>query len=538
MYALDTEYEEEKMISNGGWFWNDFMEKMQSFAEIFKAQADDIVKSAFEAYYVEKDGGHKYARVARVYAPLLREYLDVHPDAREIYSTLMLEQTQPFSAVESPYAYLGDDHVEYVEIDSYTGQPLDLISEQQEALAIGDRVARVVPEFRDDTALSISGAYDDDVIRQQAMQASAVSYQPLDYDEDEFTIDRGVSSEPIKQMMENELRFDGSEMYDVIQATKPYIKAFNQRRSEFFLMLGKKKYKYVASVVKMGWWRSLCNNSDERRQFLDKLQWLANKGFEPQYLAKQFLILQNDEWGIHMQDAKKITLHCPEVVWEIDTINGKTEYTRVVLRGNEAFPVGDDNEVPEDWDDLYRFILQFGNEILEEQGSGYSRSGMSERELLEACDHIEEEYLGMMQESSEKHYTAPHTRVFLAGQLSAVERYDGDLRSAGYAAWREHKSLGGAYAYNKTFSIETLINPKNAMRKAWTAFYRASEVVSFNKKGVNIREILSESAQHISWALAAWKLKRGEIFLPNSERDRLRELLREHNIGHRLQSEL
>jgi hypothetical protein len=514
-YDLDVEYEEEQKILSGAYDWNGFFSSVHDWAKLLQNQIKSVTSMARADYMKEKESDKpKYARVARVHCPLLRQYIGVSDEARYMYRTLMLEQTQPFNSIESAFGYLGDGDVEYVEVDSYTGQPLDEIDPYKD---VGNRRAMQTPVFRDDLALSIIDAYSDEDERAQALQASRGRFSPLDHPEDNFTIDAGISSEPIRQIMEQDLRIDMGIMFDTRAYTSPFIQAFNQRRGEWFQYM-KDHHPKMRKEQKLVMFRTMIDNSDERRRFLECLQELIDKGVEPQYVGRQFLVLHNEDWGLLGEDAYKIELNRPQGI-NVSSITLTAPYTQ--------FP------------NLYEFLVQFADVILEEEGNGYSRNGMSERAILSACDHLEREMLDSLPDTCENHRDAPTTRWFLQGMLGAIDKYDVEgLRSAGYAAWREHTSPKGAQAYSRTYSIETLTDPENALKKAWTAFYHASEIVALNKRGLKIREILTEEVKQISFALAAWKVKRGEISLSPRERHKLDKMLRENKIGHKLQSEL
>lgn len=483
MYPEITYTEEEYSILTSPYhWWDQWWEDLAEFARLTAMNVNDIVERAWKE--IEQCDG-KYARVARVYAPLLRQYVDVSPFARDAYRELMLQQTQPFNSVESAYGYVGNgDEVEYVEVDSYTGE---VIEDDDQALA-----GRTAPVVRtDEVAEMICNAYDDDATRQRALNASRTSYTPLDIDSESFTIDRGIASEPIKQIMEQELRLDTADWYEVRNALHPYIVAFNERRSEFFKMANRKKWRSEYRIIKF---RQMISKADERNRFLECLQELANK-FEPQYIARAFLILQNEDWGLELDDSKLIRL--PH--WQ------------------EAVPIGKTNEIPEDWDRLDRFLDLYADHILEEQGSGRARSGLSEYELLKVCDRLEQEYLANMPLVSDNHKGAQGTASYLAGMLASIHEPD-KAKSAGYANWRQARFPQGAKAYDTAFEIT------GDFRKAWIAFYNAGEIIAVNKNGIKIHKPLADKDEYLSWSLANWRIKRNELYVQPEKLDKLREL--------------
>src|SRR5512143_1547185 len=123
---MDTQLNIEPTISSDLVAFSDLYEDQLRTLQL--ASEQDIIDRVWREYLSEKDKDQpKYARIARVNVPLLRQIFwhgTLRKEAQEILAELSLAQTQPLNSLDSPFAYIGDDdqNVVYTEVDSYTGE--------------------------------------------------------------------------------------------------------------------------------------------------------------------------------------------------------------------------------------------------------------------------------------------------------------------------------------------------------------------------------------------------------------------------------
>lgn len=505
---LEMTYTEEEysILTNPYHWWNEWWDCLAEYAKLAQMNIDDIVSRCWNEF---DNCNGKYARVARVYMPILQPLIDLDWRAKDLYRTLALEQTQPLNELQRQYGYFDiEGEVEYREVDSYTGE---IIEDDDHALA--GKVAPAI--WHDELAERIAEEYPE-ALRGRALEASRGGYYPLEIESELFTIDAGIASEPISQMMYNELRIDPADWYDAYNKAKPAISKFNERRSEWFAQWrDKKPWQFGITwddwaVFKIMKFRAEVAKWDERNLFLESLQWLANKGFEPQYIGKLFLILQNDEWGLDWDDSKLIKLP----YWQ-EAVPISNPYSS--LLSSPPTEEQTRNDIPEDWSRLDRFLDLYEDYILEEDGTGRTRSGMSEYEILQAADKLEMEYLSSLPETSDNHRNAEGTRPFMQGMLSAITEPN-QMKSAGYAQWRTQKFPQGDIAFN------TVLMQTGNYSKAWTSFYNTAEIRAVGDTVIEIYKPMKDVTERISWGLARYRAKMNELYVQPDKLDKFRTL--------------
>ena len=513
------------------------------------ASEQDTIDRAWREYMCEKDKDQpKYARIARVYVPLLRQIFWqglLREEAREILAELSLAQTQPLSSLDSPYAYVGeaDEGVIYTDVDSYTGdhdgdpdwrtqdqwekdyievqREVEHLEEHPEYLWLDedayDGVRRIEQgdQFHEQPLKVIAAEKESDALRlieasrhlgcseEQIQFVLAANRFDVTGDEQAFFDDRGITSEPLRQNAEEEMRVNPSELADLRREARAYVQAFRRRRLEFFDHVNFLHPDWDKET-RQSEFRKMIQPSPERAEFLAFLQRMAIRGIEPQYLVLIFLSLQDEDWGLLMEDARLVR-----------------------LSETEGYGV----DLPEEAGTLYEIIDLFGDDILEELWSPVDVPWRtSEEEIAQIAERWEAEIIE--KQFSDDAPSIQHTRAYARGVFAGITAGENDLNEAGFRQWRHEKSQAGALAY------EAAIKAGKTHKEAWRAFWNAGRILSLNPKGVLVKSEANEREQFCNWGLAKWKLANGEIFLNQEDRGRLKGLLQSKSWGTGLLSAL
>jgi hypothetical protein len=292
------------------------------------------------------------------------------------------------------------------------------------------------------------------------------------------------------------MRVNPSELADVRRKARAYVHAFRQRRVEFFDRVNRLHPDW-GKETRLSEFRKVIQASPERREFLAFLQRMADRGSEPQYLVLIFLSLQDEDWGLQMEDARLVR-----------------------LSETEGFGM----DLPEETGTLYEVIDLFGDDILEELWSPVDTPRhTSEEEIARTAGRWEAEIVE--KQFSDDAPSIQHTRAYARGVFAGIAAGENDLNEAGFRLWRFEKSKSGALAY------EAAIKAGKSLKEAWRAFWNAGRITSLNRNGVTVRSEANEREQFCNWGLAKWKFANGEIFLNQEDRGRLKCLLQSRNWG-------
>ena len=241
-------------------------DKIVRLDDVGKAYEEMIIRLGWQAILDEgKKKQSKYARVARVFLPALRKIYYAGYAKHEtqlLMEEMMLQSTIPFNDLDNHFG--GDD---YTELDSYTGQPLDQITPEQERTDLGDHAAPIVPQLGDGLTARITEAYKDSELATQATNASRESY---DVSEEVWYEDRDRDNGPIQQERDLMLHLNMGEVYALIRT---------------FRKLWQRKNSHGARII--NWW----------------LQEIAPYNYETQNLLAVMLAFQMDDMLSY--------IHCP-----------------------------------------------------------------------------------------------------------------------------------------------------------------------------------------------------------------------------------
>jgi len=102
-------------------------------------------------------------------------------------------------------------------------------------------------------------------------------------DEQAFFDDRGITSEPLRQNAEEEMRVNPSELADLRREARAYVHAFRRRRAKFFDWVNTHHPEWDKET-RLSEFRKVIQPSHERQDFLAFLQRKSDRGIEPQYL--------------------------------------------------------------------------------------------------------------------------------------------------------------------------------------------------------------------------------------------------------------
>ena len=185
-------------------------DKVVQLDDVGQSYESLIIRLGWKAVDLQKEGKKKYARIARVFLPALRKIFYsgfAKRQAQLLMEEMMLQATVPFNDLENRYG--GND---YAELDSYTGQPLDDITIDQERKDLGDRAAPLVPHVDDNLTARIV-----EVNPANIAQATNASRDHYDVSEEVWYEDREREDGPIQQNNDLMLRLNMGEVYSLIR---------------------------------------------------------------------------------------------------------------------------------------------------------------------------------------------------------------------------------------------------------------------------------------------------------------------------------
>lgn len=186
-------------------------EQVVQLDDIGKGYEEMIIRLGWKAMDNEsKKPMKKYARVARVFLPALRKIFYkgfAKREAQLLMEEMMLQSTVPFNDLDGGFG--GNN---YTNLDSYTGQPLEQITLEQERMDLGNRVAPIVPQISDGLTARIIEVNGDLMV-----QASNASRENYDVSEEVWYEDRDREDGPIQQENDLMLHLNIGEVYSLIR---------------------------------------------------------------------------------------------------------------------------------------------------------------------------------------------------------------------------------------------------------------------------------------------------------------------------------
>lgn len=465
-----------------------------------------------------------YNEVSKIYHTTTDDY--VRKFAQRVIRDLLLEQSNPWSGIDAPMKT--DEDGSYLEVDSYTGAILDKISDEEERQSWGDRVAPKVPHLGNELTNSIVSAYNAIGAKgktiAQAIQASFGNED--DNDEIVHFEDRGMASEPLNQNIEREYPLEPHVLAEVRERMRPFVRAYQERRSETFELFKIKPSKEKWRVR----FRRIMQIALERSDFLDEIQKVVID-YGPQYGALSFLALQNEDWGLLMNDALDIEVETDELIpVNITHLAGNRVITSENINPDDDDQYRENFINMDNFGTLYDFIMMYGDELLDISSGGLTSSEMRDSEIRSIADMFTNQIL---QNIPKEHPKISWTRDYAEGVITTS---DSNLTAAGYDNWRGKQSRAAALAFNIAFETEKANGKsvKQARKAAWRAFYSTGRVTTVRKSGLVITSDVTGEPRDVNYSLAVWKLKRGEIALNYEDRARLKDILTRKGWGAKL----
>jgi hypothetical protein len=576
----------------------------------------DMIEQEIDAERRKKSP--KWARLARKYVTALREMFwhgseEIKEKAQYLLNELEMESTVPLNDLDAAFAYTGeDDNVIYEDVDSYVGlsdNPIfftqqdqwekDYIEVQREVETIteADPMGAIDPEtfellhkieshddllsippqviITESKETSLKAAYEaigaDEATIQQAIDANFESPQEWDTDEDIWFVDGGITSEPIKQNEEQELRPTKDLPY-LRELAKPYIDALKEELR--FLT-----WKY----------------QEMQREYVDFLAMISThpKGQAEQFARDAASLKDNPmihEFMLDVQFNKKTFRG--SAWWRLDKMKDENPHDGVEsfafspLKGRLSAPASwgrrvkagiaesrqkqnlidwmnriHDQFEPQDlaviflsvqngfllaeedatqiktvgYDSLAHFLDLWGDEVIENIiDPPMDITPLGDDRISDIARAIENEIIEKQFVPTAKNIEL--TQAYARGWFNALGAGESDLRNAGFANWRFETSPGGAAAFDWAYE-HTEGDWQAKTKAAWRAFYKAGTVKKVNAKGILIHST-DGTEQWADWGLATWKLRRKEIYLDKIAKARLRAILRVKKWGPALLKEL
>jgi len=445
---------------------NKLEDKIVQLDDVGKGYEEMIIRIGWKAILDEgKKKQSKYARVARVFLPTLRKiYYKGHlkQEAQYLIEEMCLQSTVPFNDLGNDFG--GDN---YSELDSYTGQPLDHITPEQERMDLGDKAAPVIPQLGDGLVSRIASAYTNDkvVVSEHdllSIQATNASRESYDVSEEVWYEERKERPSPIQQENEQMLHLDMREVYRLIHS----FRSMWERKT------------HLGRVI--FWW----------------LKEHAYKCYEPQNLlavCHAFCISENM--------LKKI--HCPlpgvKNLYEMDRHFG--------------------NDIIDEFNDLYDVVID---------NEGFAKNTLTEDDIFEIGRHFEKEIINTFDGQDIKHTKVYARGVFNALATSEADLTGAGYKNW---RWNKSKQGSQAFDFAYCQAKFEGANDRNAYKLAWHKFWDAGFIVKVHPDGLTVASEGNGKSRKVSWQRASDEIATELIRLTKKEKERLVKLLTENDWG-------
>lgn len=454
-----------------------------------------MINACIEDLQAEKDGEHRYSKLARKYLPGLRK-VKYHPEeAKWLIQEILEETTLPFSELDTdPYvdSYTGE------EIPEPVGLPRDL--QLQEDMRGAVRAAIFLQDHQvyfQEPSLEARIVQEASTLGYDPQLATKASqfdiYSPEDEDIWFINDNDPLPSVPLQQNEEQEYKVNPYILAEARKDVEEMVSDIRTKKQE--IIKNNKNGKIDWDSVTALWEEYY---SSVKEDFIAEMNTLT-RVYDPQYAAVIYMAQQNDFFGVPASDARHVSIP--------------------------------------GWGSLYDFISLFGDDILDEiidpipgmrtTEEGYIRklASMIEKEVIDSQFTDDGD--------------VPHTKAYARGVFGAIASNKDDLNSSGWAQWRWEKSKVGAIAYDATLKTqredETIAD---VMRRSMAMFWKAVEIITLHKDGVTVLCPATNEEEKINYGLATWRYNNGYIPMDNAKKARLKSALAKKGWGWKLQQAL
>lgn len=455
------------------------------------------MKTYLDELYDEVEGmksvkSPRWIVLARKHLPTLRDlYWNGEGEdkyhAQKLIQELSLQQTLPLNEIGREWIKVKD---KWYEADSYTKEWVDQDEVQEgkrsPTVYVDPLPGRIIEEY------STMGLNED-----ECRAAVAASSYSLDVSEKAWYEEGEMPSVPLLQEEQQDLKIAGKEAYELRLVLQQQVDSIFKFRTAFFEYAVESGLRGTSEIggrdVWVLAWRSAFDTSRQREDFLHVLKGVS-KQFEPQYIARAFLSLQDEDFGIRMIDAKDI----------------KVKHYNLLI-----------------------FIDEFWHMIDNDLDGTGSQESMTEDEAYKIASGYEREIINSFPVEGKK---IEETRPYVQGMFDAIGS-ESNLKSAGYDNWRAEKSRSGALAYTRTFEAEVANGTGlgKASKIAWSKFWRAVRIIGITKYGLKVRNDANDKEFRLSYNAAISNLNAGTLPLTLSEAVKLRKILKDKGWGSKLE---
>jgi hypothetical protein len=537
---MDTQIQKELMMANS--------DAQKEFEEIARdAHILSVVQQEIENE--SKKRKPKWARLARTHAPELRRmyWKDGDEEARMLLIDLYENTTTPMADLDRSYA---DTEYGYVEVDSYTGEPIvdgsieDAWDEDYKDIQamvgldegatnllgriIDLRHEEIVPDYevvipsqrtRFINELKHLGYSDDEI--NAALEANDFNFTDVEDAAKYINDDDKLPSVPLSQAQEQEYVINPGMMLELKSLTREFTQALYQRRTEFFDWVNvrnirlnlQKNYAKEIDWVYAGilaqemihkMFKDMIRISEERNKFLKAMQDFADNDWELQYLAVIFMSMEGD-WMLDEEDADKIR-----------TSN---------------------------YGDLGTFIEIYGDMILDSLSTGIGNHGSTtENDVWATAEEIEAEIIEKQFVDSAKGVNPMHTRSYARGVFGGLAKGESSLSGAGWNNYYFEINPMSDKLRRQTFSMMKekieAYDPANAFKEANKAakdvFWNAAKIVKINENGITAANLITGRTKFLTYQQAVVEMINSKL-IPNDV-DKLRNALTDKGWGIQLRA--